>query len=64
MIKDDGYKRIGMTPEQLGQLALAIQEKGHEFVQLKSGCLDVVGFLQKGKDIGDRIIFTGNMEDK
>lgn len=64
MLKDGGYSVVKITPELLGELAQAIQEKGFEWVQLLSGSIAVVGFIVTGKQTGDRVIVLGDKETK
>lgn len=60
MIKDGGYENVKLPPSLMGELAKAIQHKGHEVIQLASGkTLEVVGFLVKGDMTGERIIVIG-----
>lgn len=59
LIKDGGYEKIQITPEMLGQLALAIHEKGSERIQLQSKVLNVVGILKASKEAGERVMIIG-----
>lgn len=60
MIKDSDYRTVKITPEMLGELAKSIQTKGSEWIQLRSGEFQVVGFLVTGEETGDRVIVLGD----
>ncbi|WP_409346802.1 hypothetical protein [Paenibacillus sp. MBLB4367] len=60
MLKDGGYSVVKITIDMIGQLAKAIQEKGFEWITLKSGPIAVVGFMVIGNQTGDRVIILGD----
>lgn len=62
ILKDGGYKLCQITPKMLGQLAVAIKEKGHETVHLVSGPIEVSGVLVRGRNMAPGIIVLGQSE--
>lgn len=59
MLKNGGYDVIKISSNMLGQLALAIKQKGSEIVHLTSGSIEVVGIIVIGNQAGDRVILLG-----
>lgn len=61
MIKDGGYKTLQADKKMLANLAESIQKQGFEYVTLRSGVIEVVGFVVSGSLTGDRVIILGNV---
>ena len=62
IVKDGGYEKLAITPKMFGELALAIQEKGFEYLQLKDRSLIIAGILLTTKDAGERVIVVGGLD--
>lgn len=60
VIKDGGYEKIQATHEQFAAIAMSIQEKGSEYLQLRDRSIVVVGILKVGKEVGERIILCSD----
>lgn len=59
MLQDDGYRKLKISPEMIGELAKSISKKGFEHVTLVSGVITIVGFMVTGKQAGKRVIILG-----
>lgn len=60
MLKGEGMEYTQITPKMLGQLAVAIKEKGSESITFSNRrTIETVGFMVYSKQIGERIIMTG-----
>lgn len=62
IIKDGGYEKFAITPKMFGELALAIQEKGFEYLQLRDRWVTIAGILLTTKDVGERVIVLGGLD--
>lgn len=60
IVKDGGYEKVQITPKMFGQVALAIQEKGSEYIHLKDRSFIIVGILKVSKEVGERVIMCGD----
>lgn len=59
-LKDGGQEYTAVAKSLVGELALAIATKGSETIRLASGkAWEVVGFMVYSKQIGERVIITG-----
>lgn len=59
VIKDGGYETLHIPVDMIGELVLAIHEKGSERVQTINRTLNVVGLFRISKEAGQRVIFQG-----
>ncbi|HIW31279.1 MAG TPA: hypothetical protein IAA29_00680 [Candidatus Paenibacillus intestinavium] len=58
--EDGGQEYTALPKSLVGELAQAIATKGSETIQLESGkTWEVVGFMIYSKQIGERVIITG-----
>jgi len=64
IIKDGGYEIFQITPKMFSNLVLSLQEKGYESLQLKDRSVVIVGIMVLGKEVGDRIIVCGDINEK
>lgn len=62
MLKDGGFQQVKIPSNYIGPLALAIDRDGWDWLTLKSGPINVVGFLVTGKQTGERVIILGKDE--
>ena len=62
IIKDGGYEKLAINPKMFGELALGIQEKGFEYLQLRDRSITIAGMLLTTKDTGERVIVVGGLD--